>query len=150
MHEAHGDEIGGGERLFAGEEFVGDAAKSVLIAFPADFATELFGGHVGWGAYDGGQLDAHGAEHSGNAKICQLDFVVARKENVFGFEIAVNYLLLVGILQGVCHLRKNADGFVLRERPPLLTLDTIAQRAIGRELGNEVGKAFMNTDVDDG
>lgn len=61
------------------------------------------------------------AENTGNTEIAQLDHVVLSEENVLGFEISVQYLPIVNVLQCKANLGEPIENVVLA---PILQLPT--------------------------
>jgi hypothetical protein len=87
------------------EPFVDDDAESILVAGGTCVSLNLFWGHVGNCA--NGNLHAHGRGAVGsrsNAKIAEQDVIALANEHVFGLDIAVNELLIMGIPQSVSDL----------------------------------------------
>ena len=84
------------ERFAPGQQFVGDAAQGILVTFDADSAVKHFGGHVGWGASTAHLHRASRRKDSRQAKVGKQSFAFGIEEDVIGFEVAMNDVLLVG------------------------------------------------------
>src|SRR5689334_18203758 len=104
MLEPHGEKIGGGKWRLPGEEFIGNASQRILITFFGAHALKLFGGHVRGSANDGTILDTARGECARNTEISKERCVVCVEKNIFGFEVAVNNVLLMCVGQGRSHL----------------------------------------------
>lgn len=101
----------------ATEPFVDDDAERVLIAGGTCLGLDLFWSHVRDCA--NGYLRAHRRGTVGsrsNAEIAEQDIIALTNEHIFGFDIAVNELLVVSILQGVSSLLHIGDNSRERNR----------------------------------
>src|SRR5579872_1322273 len=87
-------------------QLVSDAAERVLIALFTDGAAKLLRGHVG-GSANGGTMFAAVCQHCRDAKIGQQGIAVGMKKYIGGFEVAMDDILLVCILQRLSNLPQD-------------------------------------------
>ena len=103
-----GDGVGVGEECCASEELVGGGGQGVLVGSAVEGVTgELLGGGVGEGADGeaGGGETGGVVEGPGNAEVGEVDAALAvgvglTKQDVGGFDVAVQQAVCVGIVQG--------------------------------------------------
>ena len=126
------------ERPISAQPFVDDDGQSILITCQNGLALYLFRCHVcdsASGIPRGHTLSTCALCHGGDAKVTEQDFVVAAHQHIFWFDIAVNQLLIMGILQGrsnLLYIRHNdtdRDWYTARM--------ALAQGAIGRIFHNK-------------
>src|ERR1700694_1762932 len=109
----------------AGKEFIGYAAQGILVAqlAPADGTLKLFWRQVRVCT----ALIIGLSLNCGQAEIGEQRFTAGIVEDMFRFELAMNNLLLVGIVKRLPNLGADRQSFLLRQRIGRLAVDTIAQ-----------------------
>src|SRR5579872_4861391 len=114
------------------EPFVDDNPEGILIAGKTCLSLNLFWSHVGNRAKWNLRAHGRGAMGSSNdAKITEQDIVALSDKHIFRLDIAVNELVIVGILQSLSNLMNVGDYG--RERDTLsfgVTLPKGAMRTI--------------------
>src|SRR5713101_2282506 len=98
------NEIGSGEWFEPGKEFIGNAAQGILVTLPANLTLKLLRCHVVRGASDGGLFDTRCRQDGGDAEVCQQRFSFGIEEDIFWFEVTMNDILLMGILERLTDL----------------------------------------------
>jgi hypothetical protein len=89
------------EGTFSGQPFVDHDGQGILVAGGLWFAANLLGCHVSQRAPNG--LHAHRiamAQGQSETKIAEEDVIIGTDEQVLRFEVAVNKLLIVRVVQG--------------------------------------------------
>ena len=134
-----GDARLGGERRAPSDHLEEHTAQGVDVAPAIERGVvRLLRAHVGRRADEGAGNrqgvvggGAHGPRH---AEVGD-DGVTVLEEDVRGFDVAVNDLLPVGVVEGIGHFTCEPEG--LRQREPLLAVEHGAQRA-ARHVGTDV------------
>ena len=67
----------------------------------------MFGGHIGRGA-TASQVFGAGGEDGGDAKVREQSFAPGVEEDIVGFEVAMDDVLLVGMVE--CFTDMSEDG----------------------------------------
>src|SRR2546426_6560791 len=99
MLEHISNHIRSGEWSLASQEFIGNTAERILVTCFARRPAKLLRGHVWRSASDGALANTDGIKHFGNAKVSKECFTFGVEENIFRFEVAMNDILLVGMLE---------------------------------------------------
>src|SRR5258706_14780129 len=87
------------------QPFVGHDAERVLIAGRYRMRPQLLRRHVGNGpGYIWGVPGTRARSHQSDAEVAQQDFVAATHQHVLWFDIAVDHLPVVRVLQGIGYL----------------------------------------------
>ena len=106
---------GPGERRLACQHFVEHAAEAVDVAAPIDIAVPraLLRAHVHRGAHrhTGRRqpLAAGGADAARDAEIAD-DGLPGDEQDVFGFDVAMDDIMGVRVMEGACHLLRDVRG----------------------------------------
>src|SRR5213078_2029050 len=97
--KAHRDKIGSGKWETSRSQFVGNTSQGILVGFFTNRAPEHLRSHIMWSSPNrGGLFDTCSGEHRRNAKVCQQSLILRCKENIFRFEVAMDNVLVVGML----------------------------------------------------
>ena len=94
-------------RTLAGEHFVEGDAEGEDVGALVGVAGLLLGGHVVGGAHDGmgaGERAGLPGDGSGKAEVGELGAAFGGDEDVAGFDVAVDDVFRVGVMQGVADL----------------------------------------------
>src|SRR5262245_19000038 len=135
------------ERYDAGQHFKQHDAQAVDVRAPIQLFTQtLLRRHVMWGPHDGAgsrQADGSNVAQRGDAKIEHLDLQTAwgcLHENILRFDVAMNYILPVRLIQRRADLADNLGGVSLSQRT--LSLDQTADALSFRQLHDQIVQAF--------
>ena len=111
--------VGGVARVgsFAGDQFIDHAAHGVDVASGVECASaNLLWGHVGAGSFDFRFSSEEFSESSfdflGDGKVDQFDIPVSAKQDVIGFDIAMNVAFGVQIVEAFGGLFDDARKFI--------------------------------------
>src|SRR5450759_1272593 len=104
MFEAHCNKVRGGKWFVSGEQFVGNATKSILVTFFTHHASELLGSHIGWSPNDGTPFDTGAGENGGNTEVGQECFPLSIEEDIFWRKMTMDDVRGMGILQRVTNV----------------------------------------------
>ena len=108
------------EGVAEGAEFVEQAAQGPDIAlFVVRLLLAEFGREVERGA-DHGLRKLVASEHLGDPQVANFDFLVLVHEDVQSFDIPVQNLVLVDVLEAQADFDEEAPDFVLLQRPLVL------------------------------
>ena len=128
------------------QPFVHHNAKCILIARRTRLALNLFWGHVGDGAcHVLGALVARTLGDGGDAEVAEQDLVTPPQQHILWLNIAMDELLIVGILQGFGDLLDIADNGGQRQRDAFGM--SVAQRAVGGVVHDEERDAILDIEV---
>lgn len=90
------------KRALAGEPLVDHDGQGILIAGRRGLALKLFGGHVPGGAGDLLRtLRAGSLSNERNAKVTEQQVLAPSQQQGLWFDIAMDHLLLMGIVEGI-------------------------------------------------
>ena len=134
------------DRRMSGEQFEGDGAERVDVAFLADPALHLFRRHVAVGAGDARGLiglRVDGILDAGDSEVDQLHVRLGfgrLDHDVFGLEVAVVDALIVGRSQRAAHLMEDRGG---ASEVHSGGRDQFAQRDAVDELHHQERRAFL-------
>jgi hypothetical protein len=96
-------------------------SKGIPVAFDTDLAFKHFWGHEGGRSSATQFSGACRREHDSQAKFGQQSFTFGIEKDVIGLEVAVDDVLLVGIVQDFANLR---ESFVERQGLTWVSLKT--------------------------
>ena len=128
------------------QPFVGHDAERVLIAGRYRMRPQLLRRHVRNGSgCIWGLPGTRAPIHHSDAKVAQQDFAAATQEHVLWFDIAVNQLPVVRVLQGIgylAHIRKHRLEWEARS-----VRMALAQVAVGRKVHHQERGCTIYTKV---
>lgn len=102
------------------EPFVDHHRQRILVTGRAGLALKLFRGHIARGAgHVLHTLGARGLGEQSNAKVAEQELLASSHEQVLWFDVAMNEVLVVGVLQGGGGLLDVAQDRGQRKRNPL-------------------------------
>jgi hypothetical protein len=88
------------ERAFSAQPFIDNDAQGILIAGRAWSAMQLLRGHIRKGSrHFFGRLRACTLRQENQAKIAQQDRIIRPDQHVLRFDVSMNELFLVGVLE---------------------------------------------------
>src|SRR5690242_14950685 len=98
------------KRTVSTEPFIDNNAERILVALSTGLALDLLRGHIGHRAsHVLDTLIARTLRDQSDAKVTEQDVVATTEQHIFWFDIAVNHLCLMGVLQSICHLLDVGD-----------------------------------------
>lgn len=150
MQKADGEEVGSSKGRATGEQLVGDAAECILIRLFTQVALELFRGHITRCASTAHIFNTGRTQHRRNAKVGQQSLSSHGKENIFWFEVAVDNVLFVRIVQGLPNLGENSQGFLHGKELWSIRFETVAERTIRGIFCDQIRAAIIYPDIKNG
>ena len=99
------------------EPFIGDDAQRILIAGGFGVPLDLFGGHIVDGPF--GQVMvvwSQGTRRRSDAEVADHELLIVVKQYIFWFQVAMNDLLIVRVLQRGRYLTHVASHLFGREQ----------------------------------
>mmetsp|Transcript_19813 Transcript_19813/g.55082 ORF Transcript_19813/g.55082 Transcript_19813/m.55082 type:complete len:276 (+) Transcript_19813:1787-2614(+) len=137
-------EVGGVEGVLEGRHLVQHTAKGPDIALVVvRLAVAELRGEVVGSSHRGLGKASWAAQHLGEAKVAELDLHFLRDKDVFCFDVTVEDVLLVEVLQGQEHLGCKVDNLGLREGL-LGALNMLEEAAIVGVLHHHVKDAVLD------
>jgi hypothetical protein len=101
------------------EPFVDHHREDILVIGRAGLALKLFRGHIARCAcHVLHTLGARGLGKQGNAKVAEQELLASSHQQVLWFDVAVNEVLVVGVLQGIRNLLDIAQDCGERQCHP--------------------------------
>src|SRR5215472_329651 len=98
------------------EPLVDDDAQGILIAGWAWMSLDLFRSHIcNRSSYILCMLVAGTLSHQGNAKVTEQDLAASPKQHILWLDIAVDKLLIMGVLQAIRDLLDITDDGAQRK-----------------------------------
>ena len=104
--------VSGDKRNLSGQKFVGNTPQSILIAFLIHPAKKLFRRHIWKATAIVIMFCIEGILQGHNTKISQEHISRITKENILGFEISVENIHLMRILQNLSYHTKDSERFL--------------------------------------
>src|SRR5436305_3346718 len=120
------------ERAVATQPFIDNDTHGVLITGGNRMGLNLLGGHVG----DSSRrvlsiLGVCTMGEDGNAKVAEQDLIISPQQHIFRFDVAMNHLFLVRILQSLSYLLDVGNDDIERKlRPMGVALTKVATGSI--------------------
>jgi len=130
------------------EPLVDNNTKCILITGQPRFPLNLFWSHVGHRpCHLLNALVARALRHDSDAEVTQQDLFMLTHQHVLRLDIAVDESLVVGILQGICHLLDVGDD--RREGQDGAFGMTLAQRAARGVVHDQEGDVILHVKIED-
>ena len=127
------------------KNFISYATQCVLIALFTDFALEMLWGHVRRGANIILRLIGRVYQRCRDTEVGKEGLAFCIKENIFRFQVAVDNVLLMSVVERFSNLCQDGQSFFYWQRMRLELLDTATQRSIGSIFCHQVREVFIDT-----